>query len=110
MAFAPGWPGPEMPYSASVPMTRRTLMLQSLVPTCRHRAQAGPWPHIPGRTSSPGGRLSQRPRLQALPGVGHRVDGAASLGAVLAGDQGPDVDDPLPLLAGDPGPAVGVGV
>src|SRR5258708_26428023 len=50
--------------------------------------------------------VAQSPRLQVLSGVGHRVDGAAGLCAVLAGDQGPDVDDPLPLLAGDPRPVV----
>ena len=38
MAFAPGWPGTEMPYSVSVPMTRRTLIVHSLVP---RRAVAG---------------------------------------------------------------------
>src|SRR5260370_9813799 len=46
--------------------------------------------------------------LQVLPGVGHRVDGTAGLGAVLARDQGPDVDDPLALLAGDPSPVLRV--
>jgi len=32
MAFAPGWPGTEMPYSVSMPMTRRTLIPKSLMP------------------------------------------------------------------------------
>ena len=32
MAFAPGWPGTEMPYSVSMPITRRTLMPKSLMP------------------------------------------------------------------------------
>src|SRR5215469_15859609 len=110
IAFAPGWPGTAMPYSVSVPMTRRTLMVQSLVPTCRHRAQARRCPHIPWRICLGGSAVvvvTVR-GLQVLPGVGHRVDGAAGLGAVLAGDQGPDVDDPLSLLAGDPRPVVGV--
>src|ERR1039457_2829776 len=35
IALAPGWPGTEMPYSVSVPMTRRTLMSESLVPGWR---------------------------------------------------------------------------
>src|SRR5215469_9028186 len=30
IAFAPGWPGTAMPYSVSMPMTRRTLMGESL--------------------------------------------------------------------------------
>ena len=29
MALAPGWPGTEMPYSVSVPITRRTLILRA---------------------------------------------------------------------------------
>src|SRR5262249_31560683 len=49
------------------------------------------------------------PASQVLPGVGHRVDRPARLGTGLAGDQGPDVDDALALLAGDPGPVVRVG-
>ena len=32
IALAPGWPGTEMPYSVSVPITRRTLMSCSLMP------------------------------------------------------------------------------
>ena len=36
-----------MPYSVSVPMTRRTLMLQSLVPTYRHRAQGAGRTYLP---------------------------------------------------------------
>src|SRR5215472_16454851 len=67
-----------MPYSVSIPMTRRTLMSAA-------------------RSS------------QVLAGVGHGVDRPARLVAALARDQGPDVDDPLALLAGDPGPVVGVG-
>src|SRR5438034_11055302 len=53
-----------------------------------------------------GGTVSP-PRV--LPGVGHGVDRPARLGPGLAGDQGPDVDDALALLAGDPGPVVRVG-
>jgi hypothetical protein len=38
MAFAPGWPGTAMPYSVSMPMTRRTLMAESLASArCRYR-------------------------------------------------------------------------
>src|SRR3712207_7684561 len=40
--------------------------------------------------------------------VGHRVDGAAGLGTLLAGDERADEDDPLALLAGDAGPVVRV--
>src|SRR4051794_8083316 len=47
--------------------------------------------------------------LQVLARVGDRVDGAARFGALAAGDQRADVDDPLALLAGDAGPVVGVG-
>src|SRR5215470_19082915 len=96
IALAPGWPGTAMPYSVSVPMTRSTLMVQSLVPTCRHRAQARRCPHIPWRTCLARSAVvvvTVPGALQVLPGVGHRVDGAAGLGAVLARDQGPDVDD-----------------
>src|SRR4051812_10337888 len=49
-----------------------------------------------------------RPRLQVLPGVAHGVDRATGLGALAAGDQRADVDDPLALLAGDPRPVVRV--
>src|SRR5712691_13198392 len=85
-----------MPYSVSIPITQRTLMLESLMPDGQPARRRAP----PAPASSP---------LQVLPGVGHRVDGTAGLGAVLARDQGPDVDDPLALLAGDPGPVVRVG-
>src|ERR1700735_1938968 len=93
-----------MPYSVSIPITRRTLMLESLVPysaRARRRALRG----------LPAGRyLPRHPaRLQVLPGVGHRVDGAAGLRAALAGDQRPDVDDALALLAGYPCPVIRVG-
>src|SRR5690606_41242817 len=47
--------------------------------------------------------------LQVLPRRGDRVDRPAGLGALAAGDQGADVDDPLALLTGDPRPIVGVG-
>src|ERR1700752_1982129 len=46
---------------------------------------------------------------EVLPGVGHGVDRPTRLGPGLAGDQGPDVDDALALLTGDPGPVVRVG-
>src|SRR5215470_4568119 len=87
IAFAPGWPGTEIPYSVSMPITRRTLIGHSVVrgvqPTCR---------------------LSQ-----VLAGVGHGIDRPPGLVSALAGDQRPDVDDPLALLARDPGPVVRVG-
>src|SRR3569833_4120159 len=47
--------------------------------------------------------------LEVLAGVGDRVVRASRLGALLAGDERTDVDDPLALLAGDAGPVVGVG-
>src|SRR5262245_37816500 len=56
-------------------------------------------------------RLPTRPSawLQVLPG-GHPLDGPAPGGAaVVAVDDGADVDDPLALLAGDLGPVVRVG-
>src|SRR4051812_576610 len=115
MWLADGWPGTEMPYSVSVPITRRTVMPSEYPPGS---------PATPV-VSKPSGRVQvttsgRRPRdrqggrrrpsfLQVLAGVGHRVDRAPGLGALLAGDQRADVDDPLALLAGDAGPVVGVG-
>src|SRR5689334_23154390 len=96
IAFAPGWPGTEMPYSVSVPITRRTLMSSSLVPLRAEMTRGYCF-------------LTAIEPSEVLPGVGHRVDRPARLGPGLAGDQGPDVDDALALLAGDPGPVVGVG-
>ena len=46
--------------------------------------------------------------LQVLAGVRDGVDRATRLAAVLALDDGADVDDPLALLARDPGPVVRV--
>jgi hypothetical protein len=43
IAFAPGWPGTAMPYSVSMPMTRRTLMQQRLVPDDRGAGRRAPW-------------------------------------------------------------------
>src|SRR3954451_9185983 len=51
----------------------------------------------------------RKPVLEVLTGVGDGVDRPARLGALLAGDERADEDDPLALLAGDPGPVVGVG-
>src|ERR1700678_1611020 len=73
-----------MPYSVSVPITRRTLMPSSL--------QGGQ--HYPSKV---------------LSGVRHGVYGAARLGTGLAGNQRPDVYDALALLAGDTCPVVRVG-
>src|SRR5437588_12945508 len=53
--------------------------------------------------------LTAKELSEVLPGVGHRIDRPARLGSGLAGDQRPDVDDALALLAGDPGPVIGVG-
>src|ERR1700735_4738712 len=46
---------------------------------------------------------------KVLSGVRNGVDRAACLGACLARDQRPDVDDALTLLARDTGPVVRVG-
>src|SRR5215469_2438147 len=80
IALAPGWPGTEMPYSVSVPMTRSTLIV-----------------------------VQRNAGSEVLARVRDRVDGTARLGALLARDQGADVDDALALLAGDARPVVGVG-
>src|SRR3984885_13313956 len=108
-----------MPYSVSVPMIRRTLMpcypLRSYGisrPAHTREPSADIPPSCPGRTGpahSGPTCLCSVAGLQVLTGVGHGVDGPAGLGTVLAGHQGPDVDDPLPLLARDPRPVVGVG-
>src|SRR5215218_5753848 len=102
VGFAVGCPGTEMPYSTSVPMTRRTLMRQpyaSAFGTDR-KDDDGPAPEGTGP--------SQRSSLQVLTGVRRRVDGPAGLVA-LAADERADVDDPLALLARDPRPVVRVG-
>ena len=43
--------------------------------------------------------LTAKELSEVLPGVGHRIDRPARLGSGLAGDQRPDVDDALALLA-----------
>src|SRR6266851_260599 len=103
-ALAPGCPGTEMPYSVSVPITRRTLM------KCLQLACSPLQPNAVTGEDDMLTRFPERERSsQVLSGVGHGVDGPARLGPGLAGDQGPDVDDALALLAGDPGPVVRVG-
>src|SRR5271166_436605 len=69
-----------MPYSVSVPMTRSTLIV-----------------------------IQRSAGSEVLARVRDRIDGTARLGALLARDQGADVDDALALLAGDARPVVGVG-
>src|SRR5690349_21833745 len=77
-------PGPEMPYSVSMPMTLgMAITLLGYVPL----------------------GASRRPALQVLPGA-DPLDLPAL--AVFVPEQGPDVHDPLALLPGDPGPVVGV--
>src|SRR5919107_862580 len=71
-----------MPYSTSVPITRRTVTGRAYAPTT--------------------------PGLEVLTGVRDGVDRSSRLGALLAGDERADEDDPLALLAGDAGPVVGV--
>src|SRR6478672_4193815 len=76
-----------MPYSVSIPITRRTVMGR-------------------GYASRP---TARPPRgLEVLTRVRDGVDLPAGLGSLLALDQGADEDDPLALLAGDAGPVVGV--
>src|SRR5690349_18380944 len=76
-----GMPGPEMPYSVSMPMT----LGMAITPSRRRRAEE---------------------TLQVLP----RVD-PVDLPPLAAGvgHQRADVDDALALLPTDPGPVVGVG-
>src|ERR687890_734414 len=71
-----------MPYSTSVPITRRTVTGRAYAPTTTG--------------------------LEVLTGVRDGVDRSSRLGALLAGDERADEDDPLALLAGDAGPVVGV--
>src|SRR3984885_12274340 len=87
-----------MPYSVSVLMTRSTLIVLQRSAGRHHR--------LPARRRR---RVPAQLRSKVLTGVGDRVDGAARLGALLAGDQSADVDDALALLAGDARPVVGVG-
>src|SRR5690348_4493339 len=153
MALALGCPGTEIPYSVSMPITRRTVMRPSLPGGApfRGRRSSTAACSVRARSARPAlreraVRLSlERPRaggeincvviaavspaagrkatgcgcpaghpqpvrlLQVLTGVGHRVDGAAGVGALLSGDERADEDDPLALLAGDTGPVVRVG-
>src|SRR5829696_5519958 len=66
------------------------------------------------RSASPDSAAPLRARpcagaaLEVLPRIGDGVDGAARLSALVGGDQRPDEDDPLALLARDLGPVVGV--
>src|SRR6516162_9616797 len=134
-----------MPYSVSVPITRRTLMscpprasgalycparLRALLTRClpssllrRSSVQTAPRPLArrcvahsllqPNAVTDKAGMRTRFPEgeqaSKVLPGVRHGVDRTACLGTGLAGDQGPDVDDALALLAGDAGPVVRVG-
>src|SRR5579875_3214693 len=102
MALAPGWPGTAMPYSVSVPITRRTLIKESLCWPAPHTSRR----HAPRPGGSPGARCAGT--SQVLAGVRHGVDGPARLGALLAGHQGADVDDALALLPGDTRPVIRV--
>src|SRR6266702_298219 len=105
IAFAPGCPGTEIPYSVSMPITRRTLMAHSVVPGGKRTGgRARDRPPVSHREVGP-----RRATSQVLASVCHGVDRPAGLVAALPGDQGPDVDDPLALLARDPGPVVRVG-
>src|SRR5262245_57004281 len=110
-----------MPYSISVPITRRTVTGRAYAPPPSGRSHStgdggcddwsrtatwndprspiGPKPQTPAPRARPA-----KSGLQVLTGVGDRVDRPAGLGALLAGDQGTDEHDPLALLARDPRP------
>src|SRR5919198_997937 len=60
------------------------------------------------RSNCDRGDRRERDVLEVLPG-GDPLDGAAAFGLLAAGDERPDVDDALALLAGDLRPVVGVG-
>src|SRR3954462_7050493 len=106
VGLAVGCPGTEMPYSTSVPMTRRTLMQQPYA-SAPGEVVERPCGRVPRRACARG-TLQQGPFSQVLAGVRRRVDRAPGLVA-LAADERADVDDPLALLARDPRPVVGVG-
>src|SRR5215469_11347075 len=105
-----------MPYSVSVPMTRKTLITTQ--PSAGGRPPttpatgsdtAGPVPSRSDRARS-GGYGGAPPRMatsQVLAGVGARGAVPAGLGALLEGDEGLDVVHAIALLAGDTRPAVG---
>src|SRR5262245_20412789 len=116
-----------MPYSTSVPITRRTVMLLQPAPSPRSRqgltvadastVRIEPRPHRVLAAASVnrgtpwirGVPLDAYGWLQVLARVADRVDGPTRLGALAARDERADVDDALALLAGDAGPVVGVG-
>src|SRR5437868_12168941 len=76
-----------MPYSVSIPQTLRIAIATRTLP-----------PAIPeGNTSL---EVLARP---------HPLDGAPARGLLAFGEQGPDIDDALALLARDLRPVVGVG-
>src|SRR5215472_3154992 len=100
MAFAPGWPGTDTPYSVSMPITRRTLMAHTLVPG-RGRPRSGARRPVcvapSGRAAAqptsalrvaPSGRAAacalQPAQSQVLAGVRHGVDRPAGLVTALA--------------------------
>src|SRR5215470_15050115 len=98
-----------MPYSVSVPITRRTLI------SCPPCASGAPPAHSLLQPNAGTDKAGMRTRFpegeqasKVLPGVRHGVDRTACLGAGLARNQGPDVDDALALLAGDASPVVRV--
>src|SRR5262245_21624859 len=104
-----------MPYSISVPITRRTVTGRAYAPPpsdrlhstgdggCTEWSQTTTWidPRSPigpkPQTPAPSARPA-KDGLQVLTGVGDGVDRTAWLGALLAGDQGADEHDPLALL------------
>ena len=67
MALAPGWPGTEIPYSVSVPITRRTLMSAAYAaPTaatpqthCGHAAETRTEGHAAGARAAVAARATR---------------------------------------------------
>src|SRR4051812_3644637 len=82
---------------AGTPPLTRIGVFRYVVRYARKRAACRNTPPVSGSS------------LQVLARVAGRLDGPAGLGALAAGDERPDVDDPLALLAGDARPVVRVG-
>src|SRR5258708_28377117 len=94
-----------MPYSVSMPITRRTLIAHTVVPDGeRTRGRAHPYRAMSLR----GGRPERQPS-QVLASVGHGVDRPACLAPALPLDQVPHCGDPLTLVTRDPCPVLAVG-
>ena len=73
----------------------------------RRRGEPGRPRRLPRHRARPRRTSSAAARLEVLPQIRFRVDGPRCARR-LAGDQRADVDDPLALLARDPGPVIGI--